>query len=255
MGTTHNDQTPRRIALGVLNTFVGSITANVVLESADRHLGKSNLSADTCPTDQFIDALLSHSKHFVSNEAIRERVGQALRSALDDTHQARAGRVPPKTPAAPRREDETTGTLNALWLSASVNDVQSKLHIQSDADIMEARRSCKELCTELGFSALDCVKVVTVVSELARNIQRYAGSGTILVTAIHGPRRGIEVVATDHGPGIPNLDQVLRGNHKSTTGMGRGLVGSKAIMDEFDLSTKPSAGTRVRARKYVDRSS
>ena len=255
MGTTHDDQTPRRIALGVLNTFVGGITANVVLESADRQLGKSNLSADTCPTDQFIDAVLSYSKLFVFNEGTIGRLGQALRSALDHTHQARAARVPLKTPVLPRREDEVTGTLNTLGLSTSVSDVQSKLHIQSDADIMEARRSCKELCTELGFSALDCVKVVTVVSELARNIQRYAGSGTIMVTAIHGPRRGIEVVATDHGPGISNLDQVLRGNHKSTTGMGRGLVGSKAIMDEFDLSTKPSAGTRVRARKYVDRTS
>ena len=253
MGTTHDDQTPRRIALGVLNSFVGSITANVVLESADRHLGKSNLSADKCPTDQFIDAVLSYCKLFVFNQGTLGRLGQALRSALDDTHQARAARVPPKTPVLPRREDEVTATLNTLGLSTSVSDVQSKLHIQSDADIMEARRSCKELCAELGFSALDCVKVVTVVSELARNIQRYAGSGTIMVTAIHGPRRGIEVVATDHGPGIPNLDQVLRGNHKSTTGMGRGLVGSKAIMDEFDLSTKPSAGTRVRARKYVDR--
>lgn len=127
------------------------------------------------------------------------------------------------------------------------------LHIKSAADITEARRSCKALCAELGFSDLDCVKVVTVVSELARNIQRYAGSGTLLVTAIDSPRRGIEIVAIDRGPGIPNVEQVLRGNHKSATGLGRGLAGSKAIMDEFDLSTKPSAGTRVRARKYVGR--
>ncbi len=130
--------------------------------------------------------------------------------------------------------------------------MSSTLQIRADADIIEARRSCKAICIELGFSALDCVKVCTVVSELARNIQLYAGGGTLVLSALHRPRRGIEVVATDHGPGIRDIEQVLRGHHKSTTGMGRGLAGSKIIMDEFDISTKPGSGTRVCARKYVD---
>lgn len=232
-------ETPRSVAHGVLNDFVGSIMANVVLASADRHLGRQNLTADTCRTKELVEAVLAHSKLFVPSEAARGRLGQALERALAGTKvlgAAAPARATPKDAPPP-----------------TADEVSTTLEIRGDADVLGARRSCRALCTELGFSALDCVKVCTVVSELARNIELYAGSGTVVLSVLHKPRRGIEVVATDYGPGIRDVEQVLRGHHKSTTGMGRGLAGSKMIMDEFDISTKPGAGTRVRVRKYVDR--
>lgn len=249
-------ETPRSVAHGVLNGFVGGIMANVVLASADRHLGKQNLTTDTCKAEELVDAVLAHSKLFVPNEAARSRLGQALKQALATTKMP-VVRAPRKTATDPTAATTTkvapaTALAAATMEPATPDEVSAKHEIRGDADIIEARRSCKAICIDLGFSVLDYVKVCTVVSELARNIQLYAGSGTVVVSALPGPRRGIEIVATDRGPGIRDVEQVLRGNHKSTTGMGRGLAGSKTIMDEFDLSTRPGGGTRVRARKYVD---
>jgi serine/threonine-protein kinase RsbT len=43
--------------------------------------------------------------------------------------------------------------------------------------------------------------------------------------------------ATDQGPGIANLSLVLSGDYKSTTGLGRGLIGCKRLATQFDIAT------------------
>jgi serine/threonine-protein kinase RsbT len=88
--------------------------------------------------------------------------------------------------------------------------------------------------------------VATVVSELARNIVSYTQGGTIelILTSDGQPR--ILVRATDSGNGIANLDEVLSGRYRSTTGLGRGLLGVKRLADRFNIRTSKS-GTQVEA--------
>ena len=106
------------------------------------------------------------------------------------------------------------------------------------------------MAAELGFDRASTIKVATAVSELARNIFNYAGSGIVVLAPLEGHRVGMRILAEDQGPGIPNLDDILEGNYRSRTGMGLGILGSRKIMDSFDIQSTPGKGTRVVMQKY-----
>jgi serine/threonine-protein kinase RsbT len=128
---------------------------------------------------------------------------------------------------------------------------QATVEINQEADIVTARMKGQMLCQEVGFSPLIQVKVATAISELTRNIVRYAGRGTMVIRSLDGSRPGIEVVASDQGPGIADLETILGGSYRSRTGMGLGLLGTKRLMDSFEVETAPGRGTTVTARKYL----
>jgi serine/threonine-protein kinase RsbT len=92
----------------------------------------------------------------------------------------------------------------------------------------------------------------TAVSELARNILKYAHTGEIWLRHVEGPKgRGIEIEALDEGPGIADTEAAMR-DHVSTSGtLGLGLPGVARLMDEFSLDSAPGKGTRVKARKWL----
>jgi serine/threonine-protein kinase RsbT len=123
--------------------------------------------------------------------------------------------------------------------------------IADENAIVDARTRARALATELGFSTTDQYKIATAVSELSRNIYRYAGKGDIKFGPADGPRAGMFVVARDEGPGIADVAAVLSETYRSKTGLGRGLQGCKKIMDEFVLETAPGKGTTVRLRKWL----
>jgi serine/threonine-protein kinase RsbT len=126
--------------------------------------------------------------------------------------------------------------------------------IACHADIVAARRAGRELAEQRGFKPVDCAQIATAISELARNICLYAGTGTVyLVTLDEGGRAGIEIVAEDHGPGIADPDLAMRDGYSTSRGLGLGLPGTRRLMDEFAITTSPGVGTTVRARKWRGR--
>jgi serine/threonine-protein kinase RsbT len=127
-----------------------------------------------------------------------------------------------------------------------------RVAVNTEFDIVPARSSARALCRELGFPEFDQVKVATVVSELARNMVQYAGKGDLIIRVSDFPRRGIEITARDHGPGISNLDSILDGSYRSRTGMGKGLRFAKNSMSTFEIATDPSHGTTITVSKYFE---
>lgn len=127
-----------------------------------------------------------------------------------------------------------------------------ELSIASEDEVLDARMRARRMLAALGFSGVDEVKALTVVSELTRNILKYAGRGTLKLSAARdgsGCVVGVLIVATDSGPGIANLEEIMSGRYRSKTGMGRGLLGTKAIVDEFSITSEPGKGTRVSVLK------
>lgn len=124
--------------------------------------------------------------------------------------------------------------------------------IDVENDVITARNKGKDICHELGFSEVAYVKVATAISELARNILKYAGKGQIALRRLSGEREGLEVIATDQGPGIADVELVLSPRYRSRTGMGVGLRGSRRVMDHFEISSKVGSGTTIVLRKYRD---
>ena len=123
--------------------------------------------------------------------------------------------------------------------------------IQSDLDILIARRRGRELAQQLGMSATEQTVVATVISELTRNILLYARAGTLsLGTERFNGRRGLVIVAEDRGPGIPDIEQALQVGFSTSRSLGLGLPGVKRLMDEFEIVSKSKKGTIVTARKW-----
>lgn len=105
---------------------------------------------------------------------------------------------------------------------------------------------------QAGFDEVMCRMIATAVSELVRNILKYAGSGAIRLRRVEGPGgRGIEIEVSDHGPGIEDIDAAMSDHYSSGGTLGLGLPGVKRMMDEFSLVSTPGEGTRVTARKWL----
>ncbi len=123
--------------------------------------------------------------------------------------------------------------------------------IRSDLDIVIARTMARDSAKLLGFGAIDQARIATAVSELARNIFLYAGTGTVTVREVEkSGRKGIEIVCEDQGPGIANIDVVMQDGYSTSRGMGMGLPGAKRLMDDFSIRSQEGVGTTITCRKW-----
>jgi serine/threonine-protein kinase RsbT len=122
--------------------------------------------------------------------------------------------------------------------------------LRSQHDIVMARQVVRRLSQELRFSLVDQTKMVTAASELARNTLIYGGGGEMhWHTLQNGAKRGLRLIFTDEGPGIPNLELALTDGWTSGTGLGLGLTGARRLVNEFDIETSPT-GTRVTIMRW-----
>jgi serine/threonine-protein kinase RsbT len=130
-----------------------------------------------------------------------------------------------------------------------VDDVQ--VPITSDLDLVRAREQGRELAGQLGFIQSDLTLVATAISELARNIIRYARRGEIVLRPIQdGGLPGIVIVARDEGPGIPDIARALEQGYSTSGGLGLGLPGVRRIMDKFEIVSEVGKGTVVTVTKW-----
>ncbi|MEO6714366.1 MAG: anti-sigma regulatory factor [Mycobacteriales bacterium] len=129
-------------------------------------------------------------------------------------------------------------------------DNELRIAIVSDADIVQARQGARELAARVGFTRTDLTVIATAVSEIARNIVRFAGSGDVLIDVLDAPRRGIRIVARDAGPGIANLEEALTDGYSTYHGLGLGLPGARRLMDEFSVTSEMGRGTTVTMTKW-----
>jgi len=134
--------------------------------------------------------------------------------------------------------------------SALIAD-EVRVPIDRDADIVTARQKGRELATQCGLLSTDLAVVATAISELARNIVRYAARGEIIVRRVdENGKRGVEVVAVDEGPGIPDVTLAMQDGYSTSGGLGLGLPGTRRLMDEFEIISDFGKGTTVTVRRW-----
>jgi serine/threonine-protein kinase RsbT len=93
--------------------------------------------------------------------------------------------------------------------------------------------------------------VATAISELARNIVRYAVRGEIILRLVQNDgKKGIEVVANDDGPGIPDVGLAMQDGYSTSGGLGLGLPGTRRLMDDFEITSDFGKGTTVTVRRW-----
>ena len=123
--------------------------------------------------------------------------------------------------------------------------------ISADYDLVRAREQGRVLAGQLGFTQGDLTLVATAISELARNIIRYARRGEIVLRrAEDGGVPGIVIIARDEGPGIPDVNRAMEPGYSTAGGLGLGLPGVRRIMDEFEIVSEVNRGTVVTVTKW-----
>ncbi len=122
--------------------------------------------------------------------------------------------------------------------------------VARDADVVQARGKGREAALRVGFSPSDATLIATAISEVTRNIVKFADSGEVLVEILEDPRRGVQVTARDTGPGIPDVERALQDGYSTYSGLGLGLPGARRLMDEFAIASEVGRGTTVTMTRW-----
>lgn len=212
----------------MMKNDVSAFTTNRSLEKACRECGVSLGKVDVSHLEQLIPAIEKAARVMVEDDTLANAMGE-LRLLGHDAAAANAS-----VDATPDDGivDETT------------HEDGLSINIGSENDALNARSAALDF-------ALDVVElehkaagdVAKVVVELSRNIYKYAELGNIELISLGD---GIKIVASDSGPGIPNLEEVLSEGEGLTVRGGADLLMCSKLMDGFEVKTGDgSKGTTV----------
>jgi anti-sigma regulatory factor (Ser/Thr protein kinase) len=124
--------------------------------------------------------------------------------------------------------------------------------IGREVDVYVAIGRGRELATSLGFDDIDRTRIEIVILELTRNILAHAGTGELHLDILEeNGRRGMRVIAQDHGPGIADIALAMSDGFSTAQTLGAGLPGVRRLMDDFAIESEVGAGTMVRAVKWL----
>lgn len=125
------------------------------------------------------------------------------------------------------------------------------ISVRIEQDVVMARQAVRKLAQDAGMRLIDQTKLVTAVSELARNTVVYGGGGDMDWEVLdEGARTGIRLTFRDKGPGIPDIKLALTDGWTSGGGLGLGLTGARRLVDDFQLDSTPGEGTQISITKW-----
>jgi RNA polymerase sigma factor (sigma-70 family) len=150
-------------------------------------------------------------------------------------------------------ECEFCGTLSESLFDRRSREAadEARVRVQVDGDVVAARQRARDLAIHAGFSPTDATVIATAVSEIARNIVRFAERGELTMTVVQDDGAiGVMIVARDIGAGIADVDLALQVGYTTYGGRGLGLPGSRHLMDEFEITSEVGRGTTVTMTKW-----
>lgn len=128
-----------------------------------------------------------------------------------------------------------------------------RVPVTKDSNVVAARQKGREAAARAGFTPTDQTIIATAISEIARNIVKFAQRGEIVIAPLIGEngRRGVNVIARDAGPGIRDLGRAMQDGFSTYRGLGLGLPGARRLMDRFEIVSTPGEGTTVTMEKWL----
>lgn len=128
--------------------------------------------------------------------------------------------------------------------------VQVEVPIETEKDVIRARHAVRDMAVQLGFGVANQTRLATAVSELVRNVLKYANSGTCKIIHVEDPSNtGIRVTVEDQGPGIADIELAMTDGFSTGNSLGAGLPGAKRLVQNFDITSKPGQ-TRITISMY-----
>jgi len=127
------------------------------------------------------------------------------------------------------------------------------ISIRREPDVVLLRNRVKESAVRIKMGLVNQTKLITAVSELVRNMLKYAGGGEILIEVVSkGRENGLRVVFTDSGPGITDINLAMKDGYSTGKSLGLGLPGAKRLVNEFSISSEVGKGTTITIVKWAN---
>jgi len=135
----------------------------------------------------------------------------------------------------------------------SRQEILQNIQIENNIDLVKARQVVRTIAKDLNFNIVNQTKLITAVSELTRNVLIYSGKGKIVIELLETDiNKGLRITVTDDGPGIPDIDLAITDGYSTSKGLGKGLSGTKRLMDDFSIQSEVGKGTEVVIIKWMD---
>lgn len=117
--------------------------------------------------------------------------------------------------------------------------------VEDSSQVASARRAALDLARDTGFSENRAGQVALIVTELATNLTKHAQRGEMLFRAIGrnggaASPEGIEILAMDRGPGMPDFSRARRDGFSTAGTLGHGLGSVERQSDFFQIYSQPS---------------
>ena len=125
--------------------------------------------------------------------------------------------------------------------------MQEHIQLFQETDLQAATIRCRQFALNAGLTPIATQKLATAVSELTRNVYKYAQcKGRVDLLLIKTPDGDyVQVDVIDHGPGIEDIDQAMADNYSSSGTLGLGLPGVRRLVDHFEIQSALGQGTHV----------
>ncbi len=112
--------------------------------------------------------------------------------------------------------------------------------IDVEPNIVVARGAARGAARAMGFGITDQTRFATAISELTRNVIRYAGHGRCIIQDASDDKfLRLKAIVADDGPGIPDIDLAMEDGFSTGRSMGAGLPATRRLVHEFDIRSKP----------------
>ena len=120
------------------------------------------------------------------------------------------------------------------------------LALNSESDVLLARRRARQIASLLGFNNQDQTRITTAVSEIVRNAHIHANGGRVelCIDDTKNPFT-FTIVVRDKGSGIPE------GAVSPKSDQLTGLNGARQLVDTLTISPAPGGGTIVQLDKIL----
>ncbi len=124
--------------------------------------------------------------------------------------------------------------------------------IANEGDVVILLSRAARALGAAGVDGVDAASILTVCAELGHNIARYGKYGQLRLTVEPtGGGRRIVVEASDHGPGIADVEAAMRDHFSTGNSLGLGLPGVRRLTDTLEITSRNGCGTRVIATRVL----
>lgn len=163
---------------------------------------------------------------------------------------------------------ELANELNRIeseWVLSKATDQPFNLYVLREFPVSKydfenagkAANTVKQILKEKNFPPKVIRRIAVAAYELEINLCVHSDGGSLSWQLSNGRA---EIIATDSGPGIPDLEWACKDGNSTANewirsfgfGAGMGLVNVKRVADEFEIESTIGVGTRVKAVIYID---